>query len=301
MLLRLLRPHQWIKNSFVFSGIFFAHAWNNIALTKQVILIAIAFSILSSAVYIFNDILDCTHDVQHPYKKNRPIAAGTIVKSTAFSWAIILGIISFYLASFTTITVMWIFLSYIFLNILYSFYLKNLIYWDVACIAMGFILRILAGTTAVGIPPSGCLLICSLMLTAYLGFIKRRTEQQFFTVTQNLRSFFPQYSPKILHYLINIFAAGSIGSYTFYVIHQWQINPSKPQILFTIPFAVYAIFRYAQISQPTAEAMIATSAAMNVSSPHKKIGLDFAVDVWRDPLLLASIISWTVMMTVWIR
>jgi 4-hydroxybenzoate polyprenyltransferase len=170
---QLLRPHQWLKNTFVFAGIIFAHMLWQKAMLLKVIGIAFSFCLLASAIYILNDWHDIKTDAIHPIKKNRPLASGKIKLTTAFGLACILSIISFLLGFWISSRVGQLLLAYLLLNSIYSCWLKKIVVLDALAISAGFLLRILAGTIGIGILPSSWLLICALFLTLYISFGKR--------------------------------------------------------------------------------------------------------------------------------
>src|SRR5262245_28802465 len=173
---RLMRPRQWVKNGFVFVGLLFANAWRQPQLRLRVVLAAVAFCLVSSGVYIFNDLMDREQDLNHERKKTRPLAAGRVSSGTAVILLIVLWIVGFGVALLVSRTVLGLLLVYILINVAYSVRLKDVVLLDVFLVAAGFMLRILAGTIGVGIPPSQWLLICGLMMALFLGFTKRRAE-----------------------------------------------------------------------------------------------------------------------------
>src|SRR2546425_1594355 len=173
---RLMRPRQWVKSCFVLTGILFANGWRQPQMAQRVLLTAVAFSLAASGVYIINDLIDRQQDVNHPRKKQRPLAAATVSLSAAVSLMIVLLLASFGLGLFVSNKVLAIILIYVLVNIAYSLYLKHVVILDVFIIASGFMLRILAGTMGVGIAPSQWLLLCGLMMALFLGFAKRRAE-----------------------------------------------------------------------------------------------------------------------------
>src|SRR5512143_3189426 len=175
-MLRLMRPHQWIKNAFVFTGLLFGHAWHDPALVTRVLLAFAAFCLISSTIYILNDIIDIEQDRHHPKKRLRPLPSGQLSVAAAIALALVLGSASLVLAMIASTTVLLIVLGYAVMNVAYSLYLKHVVILDVFIIATGFMLRILAGTLGVGVPPSQWLLLCGLMVTLFLGFTKRRAE-----------------------------------------------------------------------------------------------------------------------------
>jgi 4-hydroxybenzoate polyprenyltransferase len=175
-LFKLMRPHQWLKNGFVFVGLLFGHAWSDPVKLGQALAAFAAFCLLASAVYVMNDLIDREQDRLHPKKKSRPLAAGTVSVASALALAAVCllggGLIAWAWAG----SAPWIFLAYVALNVAYSFGLKHVVILDVFIIASGFMLRLLAGTLGLGIAPSQWLLLCGLMLTLFLGFAKRRAE-----------------------------------------------------------------------------------------------------------------------------
>ncbi|MDX8386616.1 MAG: decaprenyl-phosphate phosphoribosyltransferase, partial [Gallionella sp.] len=218
-LLRLMRPQQWVKNGFVFTGLLFGHEFNDSALVLQVIVAALAFSLVSSAIYIINDIADREQDRMHPKKKHRPLAAGTVSIKSAVTLSGLLAIVAIALAYSVSEIVLWIIIGYGLMNLAYSFRLKHVVLLDVFIIAAGFMLRILAGTSGVDIPPSQWLLLCGLMVTLFLGFAKRRAEIIALTDDKTShRKVLEHYSPVMLDNMIGVTAAGLIMSYSLYTM-----------------------------------------------------------------------------------
>ena len=175
-LIKTLRPHQWVKNGFVAAALVFGKK----ILDPEARLLALgavaAFCALSSAIYALNDVLDADKDRAHPVKRRRPIASGALSERTGVLAAGLLaagGLGGAYLidARFAAVAA-----GYLVLNLAYSLKLKALAFVDVACIATGFLLRVLAGAFAVDVPPSRWLLLCTLLLASYLGFGKRSHE-----------------------------------------------------------------------------------------------------------------------------
>src|SRR6266487_6494819 len=175
-LIRLLRPHQWIKNGFLFMGVVFGHGWNDARLVAETLVLFAAFCLVSSAVYILNDIADRDADRLHPHKRERPLARGEIGVGAPIALCVALALGGLALAATVSLPALLIATAYVVLNIGYSAGLKHVAILDVFMIAGGFMLRILAGTAGVGITPSKWLLLCGLMLTLFLGFGKRRAE-----------------------------------------------------------------------------------------------------------------------------
>jgi 4-hydroxybenzoate polyprenyltransferase len=273
---RLMRPHQWLKNSFVFTGLLFGHAWHDGHLVLQVVLAALAFSLMSSAVYIINDMVDCEQDRLHPEKCMRPLAANLLGIRTAGVFAMLLIWISLLLAGWIAGTVLAIIAMYAAMNLAYSLRLKHVVILDVFIIAAGFMLRILAGTLGVGIPPSQWLLLCGLMVTLFLGFAKRRAEIIELAETKTShRKVLAHYSPVLLDKMIGITASGVIMSYSLYTMSPDTVRThGTANLIYTVPFVMYGVFRYIYLLH------------------QQRGGGDPSRDVVRDPHMLLSVLAW---------
>ncbi len=277
-LLVLIRPYQWVKNCFVLIGIFFGHAWCDSQLLKAALLAFASFCLASSSVYIFNDIKDIEADRLHPKKKERPIAAGKLKRETAIHIMAVLAIGAIGLSMLASRMTIIIILAYILVNVAYSIKMKQVVILDVFSIAIGFMLRILAGTHGIGIQPSRWLLLCGMMLTLFLGFSKRRAEfisHPIFSLSH------PQallhYSPVLLDKMISISAACIILSYSLYTMSAETINiHGTANLIYTVPFVIYGIFRYIYLLY------------------HKNLGSDASYDIFCDPGLLISGICWII-------
>jgi 4-hydroxybenzoate polyprenyltransferase len=277
-LLRLMRPYQWVKNAFVFTGLLFGHAWHDANLVAGVVMAFAAFCLVSSAVYIFNDIVDLEQDRQHPKKCKRPLASGLVSIPAAVMLAVLLGTLGLSLAYFAAPTVLVILIGYALMNIAYTLRLKNVVILDVFIIATGFMLRILAGTLGVGIPPSQWLLLCGLMVTLFLGFTKRRAEIIALTDDKTAhRKVLEHYSPVLLDKMIGITAAGLIMSYSLYTMNPDTIRiHNTPNLIYTVPFVMYGVFRYIYLLH------------------HQSRGGDPSHDLVRDPHLFIVVGAWLV-------
>jgi 4-hydroxybenzoate polyprenyltransferase len=277
-LLRLMRPYQWVKNGFVFTGLLFGHAWNNPHLVAQVMVAFIAFCLVSSAIYTINDIVDLEQDKQHPKKSKRPLASGLVSIHAAVMLAILLGAFGLSLAYFAAPAVLAILAAYALMNIAYSMRLKHVVILDVFIIATGFMLRILAGTLGVGIPPSQWLLLCGLMVTLFLGFTKRRAEIIALTEDKTAhRKVLEHYSPVLLDKMIGITAAGLIMSYSLYTMSADTIRiHGTANLIYTVPFVMYGVFRYIYLLH------------------HQSRGGDPSHDLVRDPHLFIVVGAWLI-------
>jgi 4-hydroxybenzoate polyprenyltransferase len=277
-LFRLMRPYQWVKNGFVFTGLLFGHAWHDPHLVTQVLIAFVAFCLVSSSIYTFNDIVDLKEDRLHPGKSRRPLASGQVSVSAAVMFAALLAVPGLVLAYAASPAVLIILLGYGLMNIAYSLRLKHVVILDVFIIATGFMLRILAGTIGVGIPPSQWLLLCGLMLTLFLGFTKRRAEIIALTDDKAAhRKVLEHYSPVLLDKMIGITAAGLIMSYSLYTMNPDTMRiHGTANLIYTVPFVMYGVFRYIYLLH------------------HHSRGGDPSHDLLRDPHLLIVVGAWLV-------
>ena len=248
-LFRLLRPHQWVKNGFVFIGLLFGNVGDDGGLRIKVLLAAAAFCLVSSCVYILNDIFDRSADRAHPLKRSRPLASGTVGLSAAFALALFCALAGLALGAAASASVALMLIVYLLLNLAYSAGLKHVAVLDVFLIAAGFMLRIFAGTWGVGIAPSQWLLLCGLLLTIFLGFAKRRAELMVSegdgSASATQRPVLDDYSPALLDTMMAISAAGVIVSYSLYTVSPDTIELHRTdKLIYTLPFVLYGIFRY---------------------------------------------------------
>lgn len=279
-LIKLMRPFQWYKNGFVFTGLLFSNETFNVPLLLKVILATIAFSLASSAIYVFNDVIDCENDRHHPEKKERPIAKGIVSIPAAISLSIGTGLAGLLLGLLVSWQVLIIILAYIALNLAYSYRLKNVVIVDVFCIAAGFMLRILAGTIGVGIPPSKWLLLCGLLITLFLGFAKRRAEMLALSNKEEHRKVLHNYGAVLLDEIMSICAAGVIISYSLYTMSPETIATHNTEnLIYTLPFVIYGIFRYIYILH------------------HRNSGGDPSRDLLKDRHIIGVVMGWALLTT----
>lgn len=245
-LIKLMRPNQWVKNGFLFIGLIFGHAWTEPAMVRAVLLGFAAFCLASSAVYVFNDLRDREQDRRHPTKRLRPLASGAVSSGEARVLIVLLLAGALLLGRYADPRVMDYVAAYLVLNLFYTLRFKQIVLLDIFCISAGFMLRILAGTDGVGIPPSNWLLFCGLWTTLFLGFIKRRAE-----ITRlgddgaGHRQVLGQYSTVLLDKLIGITCTGMILSYSLYTMDaDVRRIHGTDHLMYTVPFVIYACFRY---------------------------------------------------------
>lgn len=272
-LIRLLRPKQWVKSLFLFIGLLFGHAWGDTGLVWRVLAAAAGFSLVSSCIYILNDIADRDADRKHPRKRNRPLARGAVSLNAAIALALVVGLAGGVLGYYASPLVAAMLAAYGVMNIAYTLGLKRVVILDVFIIAAGFMLRLLAGTSGVDIPPSQWLLLCGLMLTLFLGFAKRRAELGDANAGKvEQRKVLRDYGAVLLDQMITVSAAGVIMSYSLYTLSAETIaKHGTTMLMLTVPFVVYGIFRYLfllhqqkQGEDPAAEALQDTHLVVTV-------------------------------------
>lgn len=279
----LMRPRQWVKNGFVLMGTLFANAWGKPGATQRVLLATAAFALVASGVYVLNDILDRERDLHHPTKKSRPLAAGKVPLTVAIVLLCTLWIAGGGLGLFVSRAMLLILLAYVVTNVSYSVGLKQVVILDVFLIAGGFMLRILAGTVGVGIPPSQWLLLCGFMTALFLGFAKRRAELYALSgEPANHRRVLEHYQPVLLDKMIVITASCVILTYSLYTMSPVTVQKQHTEsLIYTAPFVVYGIFRYIYTLH------------------NQQTGTEPAAEIFRDPHLLFAIAGW-LLVTLWL-
>jgi 4-hydroxybenzoate polyprenyltransferase len=272
-LLAQLRPRQWVKNVLLFAGVIFAQCAGDLRLWGWALQGFVAFSLVSSAVYVLNDWIDRDRDRQHPEKRLRPIASGQIggrVAAVLFVALLVAGsALSVRLgSSFAACAA-----AYLVLHFLYSVGLKQVLIVDVLCIASGFVLRAIAGVellrpaVAMGwvdhdIRISPWLAVCTFFGALFLGSIKRRQELAL-VAEESRRKVLREYSMPLLEDLILISAAATLFSYALYTIADATVKKfGTDGLVFTIPVVVYALFRYLYLSRTRAQGENPTEALL---------------------------------------
>jgi 4-hydroxybenzoate polyprenyltransferase len=245
-LLQSLRPTQWPKNVFVLAPLVFGGLLLNAQVTLRAVLALVAFCCASSAVYLINDIRDREEDRRHPLKRLRPIAAGTLKIPVAVLAVLVLVGAAALLSARLGRPFALVLGVYLVLNVLYTFWLKHMVILDVMSIAISFVLRVEAGSTATGIEVSRWLLLCTIFLSLFLAFSKRRHEITLLAhEASGQRPVLDHYSPAFLDQMINVVTASSVVSYALYCVAPETVEKYHTQdLVFTIPLVLYGIFRY---------------------------------------------------------
>ena len=245
-LLRCMRPWQYTKNMLVFAALIFAQKMGD---PSAVLTTAIAFAffcMVSSAIYLINDVRDCEEDRRHPEKCNRPIACGDLSPGVAIVAAVVLAVVGIGGSFTVNLALGVVTLGYFGLQMLYQVALKRIVLLDVFAIAGGFVLRAVAGAEAIQVEISPWLLICTLLLALFLGLAKRRGELELLAEDSvGHRETLDRYSVGMLDQLIPVMAASTLMSYCLYTISDRTVAElGSTRLMYTIPFVIYGLFRY---------------------------------------------------------
>lgn len=241
-----LRIKHWIKNFFVFAPFLVGPKFGFNEYLIYSVEGVLLFCLMSSAVYLFNDIVDIKHDREHPKKSLRPIASRHISVRAAGTASVVLAISSIAAAFYLDYRFALLLIAYAANNILYSFYLKKKTVLDVMSIAIGFVIRVYAGGFIIGIEITKWLVACVFTLSLFLGFGKRRLE--FEVIKENavkVREVMESYTIQKLNILLGISASITIVTYMLYTMApETKVVQGTDKLIFTTPFVVYGIYRY---------------------------------------------------------
>lgn len=276
-LVQLMRPRQWVKNSFVLVGILFSNNWGQPEILLKALTVTIAFCFVSSAVYVLNDFLDRECDRMHPVKCNRPLASGSVTPIAAGVLSFVSLVTGLLLGLEVSGIAVGILLFYVIQNVAYSKGLKKVVILDVFLIALGFMLRILMGTWGVGIPPSKWMLLSGLALTLFMGFGKRLAElNELSTGDESHRPVLDNYSRVLLNRLLGVTVGAVILTYSFYTMDASTILlHHTSHLIYTVPLVIYGLLRYLFLLQ------------IGKGGEPSKL-------VIKDPHLIAAVLLWLV-------
>ncbi|HHT9107232.1 MAG TPA: decaprenyl-phosphate phosphoribosyltransferase [Candidatus Wunengus sp. YC63] len=241
-----MRPEQWIKNFFVFTALLFSKNLLNPSKDIEAIIGFVIFCMVTGCAYMVNDLVDLEKDKLHPVKSRRPLASGKLKKETALKIIVLVCLASLFFAFYMNILFGFIVLAYFLLNIGYSIYLKNIVIIDVVSIAAGFVLRVLGGAVIISVVASQWLILCTILLSLFLGFSKRRHELILLedSATSH-RKVLEHYSPYFLDQMIAVVTASTLICYALYTMSRDTVEKlGTSKLIYTIPFVLYGIFRY---------------------------------------------------------
>ena len=273
--LRLLRPAQWVKNAFVLAPLLFSgKALDGVSIMRSLAAFGL-FCLIASAVYALNDVIDRHADRSHPAKRLRPVAAGEITPAQALTMSGVLGAASMLGAWLMSPALLALIVGYVGLNLLYTFRLKRVVIIDVFCIATFFVLRLLAGTTAIAVEPSVWLLLCGSLLALYLGFAKRRNELLLLGNERTThRTVLAEYSAEFLDQASIVLLSTTIISYVMYTLNSATARQvGTEELTYSTAFVLYGVFRYQYLA-------------------HHRVGGDPTETLLTDRPLLIDVLLW---------
>jgi 4-hydroxybenzoate polyprenyltransferase len=243
----LLRVPQWIKNLFVFVPLIFSLHLFDYDYFKLTFTTFILFCFASSAIYVFNDIIDLDFDKQHPVKKNRPLAAGRISIKTAYNIFIILILLVLFFSYLFDVSVFTVLLFFFAINILYTIKLKHIVILDIFSIAAGFSIRVYAGAIAIDVPISSWLILSTIFISLFLAVMKRHSELKRFEKDSDIktRKVLQSYSLDFTKQMATVAASGLITCYALYTVAERTVKSfGTENLIYTTPFVVFGIFRF---------------------------------------------------------
>ena len=250
--IELVRPSHWIKNVVVLFPLVFAVRMGSLSAWGNAWHAVLAFCLASSAVYVFNDIGDRETDRRHPRKKDRPLASGRMSVGQAICQGVVLLVAALAVALLLSPVVLGVVMAYLLLQFAYTFILKQKMLVDVMCIALGFVLRAVAGALAISVSVSPWLFLCILTLCLFMGFCKRSNEVATMGNTDQAtahRNTLQDYTLSLLTHLITLSAGLAIVSFLLYASSQRTVKHfGTDYLLYTSPLVIYAIARFAMLS-----------------------------------------------------
>ena len=273
--LRTMRPRQWLKNIFVLPALVFSkHVFEGYYL-GQCLAGMLCFMSLSSAVYLFNDVVDVEQDRLHPEKSKRPIAAGEISVARALIAATVLLVLGLAGAFWLRLEFGYVVLAYGLLNIAYSLKLKHVVLVDVMLVAAGFLLRALGGAVVIAVEISTWFILCSFTLPLFLTVVKRRQELVVLEEGAGAhRAILAEYSVPFLDHITAILTSATLVFYALYAMGVGEGDGMARQMQWTIPFVLYGILRYLYVVY------------------RRRDGDDPTEVVWRDRPLQINLVLW---------
>ena len=280
-LLRSMRPKHWIKNVFVAAPLVFARKLQDPQAIANSIEAFLAYCLVASSIYLLNDYIDLDRDKGHPIKCKRALPSGRVSTRSVIALAFTLLIASCLLSLLVNGRFRMVLGVYFLMNLAYSTFLKQRVILDVMIIAVGFVLRVIAGSLAIAVAPSNWLLMCTFLLALFIGFGKRRHELLVLEGSaMEHREVLSNYSPYFLDQMISVVTASTVMSYALYTISPKTIAKFQTEsLIFTTPFVLYGIFRYLYLVH------------------QEERGGDPASIVFSDKPLLVNILLWGIIVT----
>jgi 4-hydroxybenzoate polyprenyltransferase len=282
LVLKAMRPHQWVKNGFVLIPVLFSRKAFEADAVLDILLAVVAFSLAAGGTYLFNDIKDIEADRRHPEKRMRPLAAGLISIPFAGGACIVVMALSILAAYALSLEFLCLLTLYLLIQLFYTFRLKRVPILDVFCISAGFFLRVMGGAIAIEVEVSHWLIICTTMISMFLALGKRRGEVDLLgeEMSANHREVLGKYDRYLLDQMLNIITACTLLSYMLYCFSPETIAFfGTGKLVFSFPCVLYGVLRYLYVVHK------------------KKIGGSPEKILFSDLPLLVSIILWGMMCT----
>jgi len=276
-----MRPRHWVKNVFVLAPLVFARKLDDPVSVARVLAAFVVFSMLSSSVYLINDIADRESDRLHPRKRLRPIATGELALGAAATLALLLaaGALLGALALDTPFAA--VACGYLLQNLAYSLALKRVVILDVMLVSGGFLLRAWGGAVVIAVEMSHWLVLCTGLLALFLGFVKRRQEIAVFQGATEQRPILKEYSMPFLDQMIGVVTASTVLAYALYSFSPEVAGKLGTRHMgFTIPFVLFGVFRYLYLVHQRGEGENPTHLIL------------------QDPPLLVNVLLWGIMILV---
>jgi len=247
-IVKLLRPHQYVKNIFIFAPILFAFEFSLDKFESSFVAFVL-FCMISSSIYILNDIFDIKEDQKHPKKRYRPIASGAISKKSATTLFMIFSFLSLLSAYLYNINLFYIFVIYFVLNVAYSLGLKHISLVDIFIISTGFVLRLFAGSVVTDVKLSSWIILITFLLAVFLALAKRRDDVLLFLKGERTRKNIDGYNLEFINASMVLMAAVVVVSYILYTVSDSVTQKFNTEYLFvTSFFVILGILRYMQIT-----------------------------------------------------
>ncbi len=248
--LKLIRPHQWIKNGFVLVPAFFAGKVSLLITSPRLAIAFVSFCLVASAVYIINDLFDVEKDRIHEVKRNRPLAVGSISKTSALLLMFVMAALGIGAALFVGVQFLYVIAGYITLQLLYSAVLKHISLIDISVIAVGFVLRVLAGGFAADVPVSKWLILMTFLLACCLALGKRRDDLLLDVEDKEaLRPSLSGYSLRFIDNCLIVLSGTTIVCYIMYTVSEEVITRlHSDQVYLTSVFVIIGLLRFLQIA-----------------------------------------------------
>ena len=273
-ILQIMRPHQYIKNLFIFAPLFFSFHFvlNDVIKTS---IVFILFSLIASSIYVLNDYMDIEEDKQHPKKKFRPLASGKVSKNSAKILFLLLSVISLISAYFLNTNLFLVLIIYFILNVAYSLKLKHITIVDIFIIATGFVLRLFAGASVIENQLSMWIIIMTFLLALFLAVAKRRDDVVLASQGKETRKNIDGYNLEFVNAVMVFMSGVIVVAYILYTVSEEVIRRLNSEYLYlTSFFVILGIMRYMQI----------TFVEQNSGSPTKI--------VLKDKFLKITILLW---------